>query len=99
MRYGKFIPQGVAVGIEANTDEALKAIDKMDDEIMAEMNKAVAYETGLINANASVKSNNSLLNVINTTFKLDGSFNIDGNKAGRFLAPSITKAMKVGGLA
>lgn len=96
---GKRLPQGVAVGIEADTDEALKAIDNMNNDIMSEMNKAVAFETGSINANASVKSNNSMLNVIQATFNIDGSVEIDGQKTGRILAPSVVKTIKTGGLA
>ena len=95
---GKFIPQGIAVGIEADTNKAVKAIDGMNDEIMSEMKRAVAMETGSINAKASVKSNNSMLNVIKANFNIDGSVDIDGQKAGRILTPSITKTIKVGGL-
>jgi tape measure domain-containing protein len=94
---GKRLPQGVAVGIEADTDEALKAIDNMNNDIMSEMNKAVAFETGSINANASVKSNNSMLNVIHATFNIDGSVEIDGQKTGRILTPYMTKTLKTGG--
>lgn len=94
---GKRLPQGVAVGIEADTDEALKAIDNMNNDIMSEMNKAVAFEIGSINANASVKSNNSMLNVIQATFNIDGSVEIDGQKTGRILTPYMTKTLKTGG--
>lgn len=94
---GKFIPSGIAVGIEANTDEALRAIDNMNDEIMSEMNRAVAFETGSINAKASVKSNNSMLNVIQATFNIDGSVDIDGQKAGRIMTPYMSKTLRTGG--
>lgn len=94
---GKFLPKGIAVGIEANTDEALRAIDNMNNDIMSEMNRAVAFETGSINASASVKSNNSLLNVIQATFNIDGSVDIDGQKAGRILTPIMTKTLRTGG--
>ena len=94
---GRFIPQGVAVGIEADTDSALKAIDNMNDDIISEMNKAVAYETGSINAKASVKSNNSMLNVIQVSISLDGSVEIEGQKAGKILTPYITKTLRTGG--
>lgn len=94
---GRFIPQGVAVGVEADTDSALKAIDKMNDDIMSEMNRAIAFETASINAKASVKSNNSMLNVIKATFNIDGSFDIDGQKAGRILTPYMTKTLRTGG--
>lgn len=95
---GRFIPQGVAVGIEADTDSALKAIDKMNDDIIKEMNEAVAFETGSINSNANIKSNNSLLNTLQATFNIDGSVEIDGKKAGRVLAPQITKTLKGAGV-
>lgn len=94
---GRFIPQGVAVGIEADTDSALKAIGNMNDDIISEMNKAVAYETGSINAKASVKSNNSMLNVIQVSISLDGSVEIEGQKAGKILTPYITKTLRTGG--
>lgn len=98
-KIGRFIPQGIAIGIEADTNSALKAIDNMNNDIMAEMNRAVAFETGSINATASVKSNNSMLNVIQATFNIDGSVDIDSQKAGRILAPSVCKTIKAGGLA
>ena len=95
---GKFIPEGVAVGVEANTDSALRAIDNMNNDIMSEMNKAVAFETGSVNAKASVKSNNSMLNVIQAAFNIDGSIDIDGQKAGRILTPYMSKTLRVGGV-
>lgn len=74
-------------------------LEGLNNDIMREMNKAVAFETGSINANASVKSNNSMLNVIRASFNIDGSVDIDGKKAGRILAPSVVKTIKTGGLA
>ena len=94
---GKFIPEGFAVGVEANTDSALKAIGNMNDDIMSEMNKAVAFETGSVNAKASVKSNNSMLNVIQAAFNIDGSIDIDGQRAGRILTPYMSKILRTGG--
>ena len=94
---GKFIPEGFAVGVEANTDSALRAIDNMNDDIMSEMNKAVAFETGAVNAKASVKSNNSMLNVIQAAFNIDESIDIDGQRAGRILTPYMSKILRTGG--
>lgn len=74
-------------------------LEGLNNDIMREMNKAVAFETGSINANASVKANNSMLNVIQASFNIDGSVDIDGKKAGRILAPSVVKTIKAGGLA
>lgn len=96
---GKFIPRGIAVGIEADTDEAIKAIDNMNNDIMNEMNRAVAIETGSINATASVKSNNSMLNVIQLQASFDGSVEMNNSKVGRIIAPTVAKTIKAGGLA
>lgn len=76
---GKFIPQGVAVGIETDTDSAIKAIDKMNGEIMSEMNKAIVTEKDSINANAKIKSNNNIMNIINANLKT-GIQSIENNK-------------------
>lgn len=95
---GKFIPQGVAVGVEADTDKAIKAIDDMNDDIISEMNKAVAFETGTISANASVKSNNSMLNVLKANIKLEpGDIYMDTTKVGRTITPEISKYLRYGG--
>lgn len=95
---GQFIPAGIAVGVEANTGEAINAIENMNDKIMSEMNRAVAFEMGSINAKASVKSNNSMLNVLQATFNIDGSVDIDGQRAGRIVTPYVTKTLKSGGV-
>ena len=94
---GKFIPQGVAVGIEADTESAIKAIDNMNDEIMSEMNRAVVYETGSINANASVKSNFSSMYNINLYAKFEGNVEMEKQKVARILTPEIEKTFRRGG--
>lgn len=70
----------------------------MNDSIISEMNRAVAVETGSINATASVKSNNSMLNILQASFNIDGSVDIDGKSAGRIIAPHMTKTYKVMGV-
>lgn len=95
---GKYVPQGFAVGIEANTGSAIKAINRMNDEIISEMNRAVTVETGSINAKASVKSNNSMLNVIKATIMVNGNVDIDGKRAGRYTAPYVMQTIKAGGI-
>lgn len=94
---GRFIPQGVAVGIEADTDEALKAVNAMNDNIINEMNRAVAVETGSINAKASVKANNSMMYIIQATFNIDGSIEADGETFGRILTPHVAKTLRTAG--
>lgn len=96
---GKYVPEGFAVGIEANTSSAIKAIDDMNDKIMSEMNKAVAVETGSINTNAIVRSNANFNSIIRIENKLDGTVNLDNRKLGRIQAPVVARTIKAGGLA
>lgn len=76
---GKFLPQGFAVGIEADTDSALNAIENMNDEIINKMNRAVEVETNSINSEAGIKSNNNLANSININLK-NGIQSIENNR-------------------
>lgn len=72
-------------------------LEKINDDIISKMNRAVSLETGSINAKASIKSNNSMLNIIQASFNVDGSVNIDGQRAGRILTPYMTKTLRTGG--
>lgn len=76
---GRFIPQGIAVGIEADTDSALNSIDKMNDEIMNKMNQAVNMEvakasfSGTSGSVSQILSANSVIQVENyNKLYLDG---------------------------
>lgn len=73
-------------------------LEELNNNIVNKMNRAVALETGSINATASVKSNNSMLNVINITAKIDGSVDMNSQKVGRIVAPDVCKTIKAGGL-
>lgn len=95
---GKYVPEGFAVGIEANTSSAIKAIDDMNDKIMSEMNKAVAVETGSISTNAIVKSSANYNSIIRIENKLDGTVNLDNRRLGRIQAPIVARTIKAGGL-
>ena len=68
---GKFLPQGIAVGIEADTDKALDSIDKMNDEIYDRMKQAVNMETGKMAFSGTTGSVSQILSS-NATF--DGNF-------------------------
>ena len=83
----------------ANSVNKSFEIQKINEEIYRKMQNAVAMEHASITAKASVKANNSMLNVVRAEFDIDGSVIIDGQKAGRILAPSVTKTIKAGGLA
>lgn len=70
-KVGKYLPQGIAVGIEANTDSALDSIDKMNDEIYDRMKQAVNMETGKMAFSGTAGSISQILSS-NATF--DGNF-------------------------
>lgn len=76
---GQWLPKGIAVGIDANTDSALNSIDKMNDEIMNKMSQAVNMETakasfsGTTGSVSQILSANSVIQVENyNTLQLDG---------------------------
>ena len=68
---GKYLPQGIAVGIEADTGKALDSIDKMNDEIYDRMKQAVNMETGTMSFSGTAGSVSQILSS-NATF--DGNF-------------------------
>lgn len=76
---GQWLPKGIAVGIDANTDSALNSIDKMNEEIMNKMSQAVNMETAKASFNGTtgsisqILSANSVIRVENyNTLQLDG---------------------------
>lgn len=78
---GRFIPQGVAVGIEADTSKALKAVNEMDKSLIDEMNKSV-----LLNKNGiAVSGINGTVNQILTASArqdvvIQNKLELDGEK-------------------
>ena len=95
---GKFIPEGIAVGIDDNAKSVMKAMDDMNDEMLSKVKKAIDIETGNINAKAklsSVVENNSVIQ-INASFT--GDVEMDKSKVGRIITPEISKTLKAGGL-
>ena len=94
----KYVMMGAEGGIDDETANLMKQVDDISENIIQKMNRAVSLETGAINANASVKSNNSMLNIINFTANIDGTVDLDSTKVGRLTAPAVCKTIKAGGL-
>lgn len=76
---GKFLPQGIAVGIEADTDKALASVNKLSDDIFNEMKNAMNFEnarmsvsgvTGTVSQILSAQNNQVI--AVNSTLELDG---------------------------
>lgn len=95
---GKFIPAGIAVGIDDNSKAVMKAMDDMNEEMIAKVKKAVQIEAGDINAKARVSSNVDYNNKIQINATFTGDVDMDGNKVGRLITPAISKTLKAGGL-
>ena len=64
---GQWIPKGVAVGIEANTDSVDDAIDEMNDDIMNRMKQAVNVETGKMAYSGTNGTITQMLSAFGTT--------------------------------
>lgn len=93
-----YVMQGAELGLEDEKDNLTKQIDEISNDIYRKMQNAVSLETASINTRASVKANNSMLNVIQANFSIDGSVDIDGQKAGRILAPNVSKTLRMAGV-
>lgn len=96
-KVGQWLPKGIAVGIDANTDSVKKAIDSMNDEMFSSMKEAVNLSTGEIRTNASVSSNYAYRNTIVINTKIDGNIDMDGQKVGHIVTPIVTRTIKNGG--
>ena len=64
---GKWIPKGVAVGIDANADSALKSMKNLSAELVA------TARGGLTNASTSLNSSGSMGGVVNNFTQINNS--------------------------
>lgn len=78
-KVGKYLPEGIAVGIDANTDSALDSIDDMNDKIFDKMSNAVNFETGKMafsgtsgSVSQILSANSQFTGNINNVMTLDG---------------------------
>ncbi len=95
---GQWIPKGIAVGIDANTNSIDKVLNELDDEIVSRMQNAVNLETGSINTKTMLQTNASYSSVIQVNASFQGNVDLDNTKVGRVVAPEVAKTIKIGGL-
>lgn len=95
---GSMMPPGIAIGIDATTDDAVKAVDDMNNAILDEMNKSVLLETGKVNARAKIEANNNSLTVIQVNCELTGDVDMDKENVGRIVAPVVSETIRTGGV-
>ena len=81
MPLGNFITQGVAVGIEAETDSIDDAIEQINDEIMEKMTKAVNLETGKMAYSGTNGTITQMMSAFGTTTVVnDNKLYLDGDQ-------------------
>ena len=93
---GRWIPAGIAVGIDANTDSALKSIDEMSNEMIRKMQGAVNLETGRMVANANIKGN-SFLNSTTVNSHVVADVYMDKTKVGQAVTPVVAQTIRKAG--
>lgn len=93
---GRWIPAGIAVGIDANTDSALKSIDDMSNEMIRKMQGAVNLETGRMVANANIKGN-SFLNSTTVNSRVVADVYMDKTKVGQAVTPVVAQTIRKAG--
>lgn len=93
---GRWLPEGIAVGIDANTKSVMDSIDALDKEMINRMNNTIALENGRLNN--SIKSNSILSNNVVLNAQITGDAIMDGTKVGRIVTPVVSKTIKVGGI-
>ena len=91
---GKYIPSGISVGIEANADSVLDSIDDMYDQI----DKAISVENSKLSLNAiSGDVYNKSFFQTPVAIELNADVEMDSQKVGRLVTPSVTRTIKNGG--
>lgn len=93
---GKMIPEGVAIGIDANTDSAIKSINDMSNEMVRKMQGAVNLETGRMVANANIKGN-SFLNSTTVNSHVVADVYMDRTKVGQAVTPVVAQTIRKAG--
>lgn len=76
----KWIPVGVGIGIEENTDEAIKGIDKLSDSMVNRMQQAVSLEAGKVSFSGTGGTVSQILTANGTTTVVnDNKMYLDGD--------------------
>jgi tape measure domain-containing protein len=91
---GQWIPKGIAVGVDANTDSVTKAMDDM----YKEMNKTIKMENAKLNydtLSGDVYNKSFFQTPVAINVKAD--VEMDSQKVGRLVTPSVTRTIKNGG--
>ena len=97
-KVGQWIPKGISVGIDANTDSVMKSLDNLDSQMISRMRNTVALETSRLNNNITNQGGSIFSNSIVVNAQVTGDAIMDGTKVGRIVTPVVSKTIKVGGI-
>lgn len=98
-KLSEFIPEGIAIGIDKNKGVAIESMKKMAGSMYSEMERAVNFETGKMQANVETgKVFNTLANTTPVYVKVDADVEMDKTKVGRIITPVVSETLKTGGL-
>ena len=91
---GQWLPKGIAVGIDTNTDSVEDSLEDM----YREMNKTIKMENSRMNFDV-LSGNVYNKSFLQTPISIDLNANVemDSQKVGRLVTPSVTKTIKNGG--
>ena len=91
---GQWLPKGVAVGIETNTDSVEDAMEDM----YKEMNRTIKMENSKMNFDVvSGDIYNKSFFQTPVAIELNADVEMDSQKVGRLVTPSVTRTIKNGG--
>lgn len=99
---GQYLPQGFAVGIDKDSKEAVKSVNKMNKDVLKgfnfdglyeKMQNAVNLETGRIATNLTATATTNRMFSANITMKPSDIY-MDSTKVGRMVTPAVTKTLR-----
>ena len=91
---GQWIPKGIAVGIDMNTDSVEKAMDNM----YKEMDRTIKMENSKLNFDVvSGDVYNKSFFQTPVAIDLNANVEMDSQKVGRLVTPTVTRTIKNGG--
>ena len=91
---GKWLPRGVAVGIDANTD----SIEDSINDMYKEMNRTIKMENSKMNFDVvSGDVYNKSFFQTPVAINVNADVEMDSQKVGRLVTPSVTRTIKNGG--
>lgn len=91
---GQWLPKGIAVGIDANTD----SIEDSINDMYKEMNRTIKMENSKINFDViSGDAYNKSFFQTPVAINVQADVEMDSQKVGRLVTPSVTRTIKNGG--